>query len=54
MTNEQLYLVIGLPVLFNALLITLVAYMHVKFDAINHRFDDINQRFEDMPIAWKK
>jgi len=49
MTNEQLYLVIGLPVLSNALLISLlVAYMHVKFDAIDRRFDDISRRFDDM------
>jgi len=47
--------VIGLPVLFNALLIILlVAYKHVKFYAIDRCFDDINQRFDDMRIAWKK
>ena len=61
MTNEQLYLAIGLPALFNAVLITLlVAYIHAKFDAIDakfravdSRFDGINQRFDDMRDLWR-
>ena len=40
MTNEQLYLAIGLPFLLNTVLFTLLAaYMHAKFDGINRRFD---------------
>ena len=57
MTNEQLYLAIGLPALLNAVLFTLLAaYMHTRFDAINRRFDDVNRRFDDMPscTGWKK
>jgi hypothetical protein len=42
MTNEQLYLAIGLPALLNAVLFTLLAaYMHTRFDGINQRFDDM-------------
>ena len=68
MTNEQLYLAIGLPVLFNAVLITLlVGYIHAKFDGVNSkfggidarfdaidaRFDAINRRFDDMRDLWR-
>jgi hypothetical protein len=41
-TNEQLYLAVGIPLLFNATLIgVLVAYMNAKFQAVNTRFDDL-------------
>jgi len=41
-TNQQLYLVIGIPMLFNATLIgLLVAVMNAKFAAIDKRFDDM-------------
>ncbi len=47
MTNEQLYIVIGAPMLFNALLIgVLVAY-------INSKFEGVNQRFDDMRDLWR-
>ncbi len=57
-TNEQLYLVIGIPMLFNATLIGLViAYINAKigrveskfdgaFDSVNARFDAVNARFD--------
>jgi hypothetical protein len=57
-TNEQLYIVIGIPMLFNATLIGLViAYINVKidkveskfdskFDSVNSRFDAVNSRFD--------
>ncbi|MBI1786469.1 MAG: hypothetical protein HYR60_02820 [Acidobacteria bacterium] len=42
MTNQRLYLVIGLPVLSNGALIgLLMAYIAARFDAINRRFDDM-------------
>ncbi len=42
MTDTQLYLAIGVPMLFNGLLITLViAYINAKFRAIDQRFDDM-------------
>lgn len=42
MSNSQLYLAIGIPMLFNALLIgLLISYVNAKFEAINQRFDDM-------------
>ena len=57
-TNEQLYILVGIPMLFNATLIGLViAYINAKigkveskmdarFDGVNARFDGVNTRFE--------
>jgi hypothetical protein len=40
-TNEQLYLAIGIPMLFNAALLGLaVSLFNSKFQAIGKRFDD--------------
>ena len=40
MTNMQLYLLLGAPMLFNSLLIgILMIYMNAKFDGINAKFD---------------
>jgi hypothetical protein len=60
-TNQQLYLVIGIPMLFNATLIgLLVALMNAKFSGINARFeavhsrlDAIDKRFDDMRDLWR-
>jgi len=64
-TNEQLYILVGIPMLFNATLIGLViAYINAKagkvesrmdarFDAVNTRFDAINTRFDDMRDLWR-
>jgi hypothetical protein len=60
-TNQQLYLAIGVPLLFNAVLFgILVAYINAKFDAVNNRFDGVNtrfatidQRFDDMRDLWR-
>ena len=42
MSNTQLYLAIGLPVMVNAVLVGLIlAYMNAKFDNVNQRFDDM-------------
>lgn len=46
MTNTQLYLAMGVPMLFNTVLIGflwahLTHLMNVRFDAINTRFDDM-------------
>jgi hypothetical protein len=47
MTNEQLYVAIGIPMLFNAAMIgILIAYM-------NSRFAGIDRRFDDMPDLWR-
>ena len=45
-TNQQLYLAIGIPMLFNAAWVAVLigmlgAKMDVKFDAIDKRFDDM-------------
>lgn len=41
-TNQQLYLAIGIPMLFNASLIGFVVmHMNTKFAAIDKRFDDM-------------
>jgi hypothetical protein len=42
MNNLQLYLAIGVPMLFNAAMFgLLVAYMNARFSAIDKRFDDM-------------
>ena len=47
MTNAQLYLALGVPVLLNAIMFGLfMAYINAKFDSVNQRFDGVNQRFE--------
>jgi hypothetical protein len=41
-TNQQLYLALGIPMLFNAALIGMViAYMNARFTSIDGRFDDM-------------
>src|SRR5436853_5615299 len=47
MTNMQLYLAIGIPILSNAALIgLLLAYINAKFDGVNAKFDSINAKFD--------
>jgi len=61
MTDTQLYLAIGVPILANATLIgLLLAYINARFDAadsrfesMNQRFDAINHRFDDMRDLWR-
>ena len=61
MTNEQLYLAIGIPMLFNATLIALVVALFnarftgidKRFDAVDKRFDAVDQRFDDMRDLWR-
>jgi hypothetical protein len=53
MTNTQLYLAIGVPILANAALIgLLLAYMNAKFEGVNQRFEGIDRRFDDMRSLW--
>jgi hypothetical protein len=53
-TNEQLYIVIGIPMLFNATLIGLViALFNAKFGKVDSRFDAIDKRFDDMRYLWR-
>lgn len=65
MTNVQLYLAIGIPMLFNAVLGgTLVLYLNARlegmsqginqrFEGVNQRFDAIDRRFDDMRDLWR-
>ena len=58
MTSLQLYLAIGLPVIFNAAALGIVAgllmsNMNARFEAADRRFDAINQRFDDMRDLWR-
>ena len=53
-TNIQLYLAIGIPIIFNASMVGLVvAVMNVKFSAVDARFDAMDQRFDDMRDLWR-
>jgi hypothetical protein len=60
-TNEQLYIAVGIPMLFNATLVGFViAYINARFgksdarfDAMDARFDAIDKRFDDMRDLWR-
>ena len=42
MTNEQLYLAIGIPTVINAALTALlIVYINARFNAVDQRFDDM-------------
>lgn len=58
MTNAQLYIAIGIPIVFNTAALGLVVvifmgYINTRFDSINHRFDAIDKRFDDMRDLWR-
>jgi hypothetical protein len=46
-TNQQLYLAIGIPMLFNASLLGLIVVL------VNAKFDGIDKRFDDMRDLWR-
>ena len=46
-TNEQLYIAVGIPILFNATMIGLVIAL------FKSRFDGIDKRFDDMRDLWR-
>ena len=49
MTNQQLYLAIGVPMLFNAGLIgILLAYINAKFNAVDAKFSTVDERFSSV------
>lgn len=51
MTNQQLYLAIGVPMLFNA---TLTGIVGALFTAhVNAKFAAIDKRFDDMRDLWR-
>ncbi len=54
MTNEQLYLAIGVPMLFNAAMMgLLIAYINAKFRIVDQRFEMVDKRFDDMRDVWR-
>lgn len=58
MTNIQLDLALGIPVLINAAMFgMLVMYMNARLDSVERRFDarfeGINHRFDDMRDLWR-
>lgn len=54
MTNEQFYILLGGPMLFNAVLIgLLLAYINGKFEGVNKQFENVNTRFDDMRDLWR-
>jgi len=49
MTNAQLYLVVGVPILANAVMFGLVwAFLRAKFEEIDRHFDAMDRHFHDM------
>ena len=64
-TNQQLYLLIGIPMLVNATLIgVLMAYvnarinalqsnMDARFNGVDQRFNGVDQRFDDLRDLWR-
>jgi hypothetical protein len=60
-TNEQLYLAIGVPLLFNAtLIVILMAWINAKFEAVGAKFQSMEVRFtaiekrlDDMKELWR-
>lgn len=57
-TNQQLYLAIGVPFVLNAsLIVVLIAMLSAKidskFDAVYARLDAIDKRFDDMRDLWR-
>jgi hypothetical protein len=58
MSNTQLYLAIGVPIIanliFNGVLFGLLwSHMNSRFDAVDKRFEAVNQRFDDMRDLWR-
>ncbi len=51
MTNEQLYIAIGIPILFNAALIGIMATLLAG--SMKAGFDAVNTRFDDMRDLWR-
>ncbi len=58
MTNQQLYLSLGIPMLVNTVLFgILVAHVNTKFEAVDQRFRSMEQRFDkrfdDLRDLWR-
>ena len=52
--NEQLYMAVGIPLLFNAAFFGFViAYINARFSKSDARFDALDKRFDDMRDLWR-
>jgi hypothetical protein len=52
-TNE-LYIAVGIPMLFNAALLGLViAYINARIGKVESKVDAIDKRFDDMRDLWR-
>jgi len=53
-TNQHLYLTIGVPMLFNLAVIGfVVAYFNARFDKLEIRLEALDKRFDDMRDLWR-
>lgn len=53
-TNVQLYIAVGIPLVFNATLIgVLIAYINAKFAAVDERFKAMDERFSAYDEKFK-
>jgi hypothetical protein len=55
MTDQQLYLAIGVPVVLNSAILAMA--LSLQTSQFNHRIDDLkaqlNQRFDDLRDLWR-
>jgi hypothetical protein len=54
MTDQQLYLAIGVPIVANlTALLIFATMMNHRVDDLNKRIDDLNRRFDDLRDLWR-
>jgi hypothetical protein len=61
MSNEQLYLAIGVPIFFNTVLVFLLMSrisdlkdtLNQRFQAVDQRFQQVDQRFQELKELWR-
>ena len=52
-TNEQLYLAIGVPLVFNAAMIgLLIAFINAKFQGVDAKFHGVDSRFTSLDARF--
>jgi endonuclease III len=54
MTNAQLYLAIGVPIVFNTVIsVVIYTLLSARITDLGPRFEALNQRFDDMRDLWR-